>query len=188
MKKRIWWSLFSAALLSLSVLCCPPSAFAADALSVSKLLFVDNVTGLSQYTPKQGARFAIGDICTVYIEITGFALNPADPDSEDEFALDLAVDLTIRMPQRRRAIIVSEKDFNTLSTTVRSKLNTTFTAFSFLFDEDWDTGDYVIELTLRDNISGQSVTQAMNYKLEEPTEADLTRQAEQNKNRPSEPQ
>ena len=182
MKKRIWRSLLFFALLSMAVLChVHVGSSAVDALSMTKLLFVDDVTGLSQYTPKQGTRFAIGDICTIYIETTGFYLQPTKSDSEDEFVLNLAVDIEIKMPQRRRTI-VSEKDFNTLQTTVRSKLPATFLAFRFIFDEEWDPGDYVIELTLRDNLSGQSVTQEMIYKLEQPTEADRARQAEENQN------
>ena len=180
MKKCSLNRFFFSAFLLFSVLCCAQTAFAApaDVLNIARLLYVDNITGLSQYTPKQGDRFAIGDLCTIYLETTGFALLPTKPDSEDEFNLDLAVDIAIKMPQRRRAI-ASEKDFNTLKTTVRSKISATFLAFSFLFDEEWDLGDYIIELTLRDNLSEQSVTQEITFRLEEPTEADRARQAEQ---------
>jgi hypothetical protein len=149
---------------------------------MTRLLFVDGVSGLSQYTPKQGVRYAIGDICTIYIETTGFTLKPVNPNSDEEFEFDLAVDLAIRMPQRRRAI-VSEKDFNTLKTTVRSKLPATFLAFGFAFDEEWEPGSYILELTLRDNLSEQSVTQEMTFQVEEPNEADRARQAEANNNR-----
>jgi hypothetical protein len=181
MKKNILRSLPLLAVLSLAVMLPAQGALAApdDALNITKLLFVDSVSGLSQYIPKQGSRFAIGDTCTIYVETTGFTLQPVTEDSEDEFNLDLAVDLTIKMSQRRR-VIASEEDFNTLKTTVRSRLPATFLAFSFVFDEDWNGGDYIIELTLRDNLSEQSVTQEMTYLLEEPTEADLARRAEEN--------
>ncbi|MCL2009123.1 MAG: hypothetical protein FWG71_01075 [Synergistaceae bacterium] len=181
MKKHILRSLLFFALFSLVI---PRGApvFAATAnspaLSILTLSFVDNVTGLSQYTPKQGARFAIGDTCMIYLETTGFTLHPVRPDSEDEFDLDLAVDIEIKMPQRRR-VIVSENNFHTLKTTMRSKLPIAFLAFGFPFDEDWTPGDYLIELTLRDNFSEQSVTESMIYQLERPTDADLARQGEE---------
>ena len=181
MRKCIWANLLFSALLLSVTLCRAQAVFAApaDALNMTRLLFVDDVAGLSQYTPKQGARFAIGDICTIYVETAGFTLQPARPDSEDEFDLDLALDIAITMPQHGRTI-ASEQDFNTVKSTVRSKLPATFMAFSFAFEGDWDPGDYVIELTLRDNLSGQSVTREMAYQLEEPTEADRARQAEEN--------
>ena len=180
MKKRALVSLLFYSLFSMVILCRAQVVFAAsaDVLNMTRLLFVDDVSGLGQYTPKHGERFAIGDICIIYVETTGFALQPTEPGSEDEFDLDLAVDIAIMMPQNRRTI-ASEKDFNTLSTTVRSKLSATFLAFSFIFDEEWDPGNYVIELTLRDNLSGQSVVQEITYRLEEPTEADKARQASQ---------
>ena len=182
MKKRIWRSLLLSALLSLAVLCHSQAAFAAPAevLNMTSLLFVDGVVGLSQYTPKQGNRFAIGDICTIYLETTGFTLRPTQPDSEDEFDLDLAVNVVVKTAQRG-IIIASEENVDTLKTTVRSKLPVTFLAFSFSFDGDWEPGSYIIELTLWDNLSEQSVTREMTYQLEEPTEADLARQAGENR-------
>ena len=181
MKKCIWRSSLFSALLSLAVLGCAQAVFAAPGdLNVTALSFVEDVAGLGQYTPKQGTRFAIGDICTIYMEAANFTLQPAEPNSEDKFNLDLAVDIVIKMPQRRRTI-VSEKDFSTLKTTMRARLPITFLAFRFAFDEDWTPGDYIITLTLRDNLSGQSVTGDMIYRLEKPTEADRARQAEENK-------
>ena len=180
MKKLIRAGLFSSSLFLLA-LCCAPAVFAAapeSALDITKLLFVSDVAGLSQYTPKPEARFAIGDVCAIYVETTGFAMEPVQPGSEDEFNIDLALDLEITMPQRRRTI-ASEKDFDSLKTTVRSKLPATFMAFSFIFDEDRNPGEYVITLTLRDNLSEQSVTRQMTYQLEKPTEADRARQAEE---------
>ena len=179
MKKRIWINLFFFVLFSLTVLYHAGAAFAAapaDNLNIARLLFVNDVAGLSQFTPKQGTRFAIGDICRIYLEATGFAMNPTNPDTEDEFELDLAVDLTIIMPQGERTV-ASAPDFHTLQTTFRSRQSTTFLALNFMFDENWAPGEYIIELTLRDNLSGQSVTQEMIYQLEEPTEDDRARQA-----------
>jgi len=171
-------TLLFGALLSLAVLGGTNAAFASNGLNVTRLLFVDDVTGLSQFTPKQGSRFAVGDMCMIYMETTGFVLSPTAPGSEDEFTLDLAVDLAIQTPQRRRTI-ASENNFNTLKTTVRSKLSSTYLAFGFVFDEDWVPGNYIMGLTLRDNLSGESVAQEMVFQLDEPTDADLARQAEE---------
>jgi hypothetical protein len=188
MKKEIWGSLLFLAVLSTALLCAPGASLAApaqEALSMTKLTFVQDVAGLGQYTPKQGARFAIGDICTLYVEATGFTLKPKSKE-EDEFDLDLAVDVAIRRAQGKRAI-VSEKDISTMKTSMRSKLPSTFLAFSFLFDQEWDPDAYAMELTLRDNLSSQSVTQTLNFQLDEPTQADLTRQAEEGKGRQAQP-
>ena len=180
MEKRIGKNMLLSAVFLLLAMCPAQAVFAAQAgvLNMTRLLFVDNVIGLGQYTPKQGERFAIGDLCTIYIETTGFTLRPTKPDSEDEFDLDLAVDVVI-MAAQGRITTASAKDFITHSTTVFSKLSATFLFFSFIFEEGWDPGNYLIEITLRDNLSGQSVTREIAYRLEEPTEADRARQSSQ---------
>jgi hypothetical protein len=125
--------------------------------------------GLGQYTPKSGTRFTLDDTCSIYVEALGFAM-PLTPDTQDEYNVDLAVDVKVKLPQSGRKLTF-QPDMAKLMTKIRSKLPTQALGFSFTFD-GWRPGNYVLEVGLRDNLGGQTVSQDLALQLVEPTEAD----------------
>ncbi|MDR2529587.1 MAG: hypothetical protein LBD04_11340 [Synergistaceae bacterium] len=163
MKKKLPSFVFMALVLYVA------AAFAAEGLSFQKLAFADGISGLGQYTPHPGARFTLLDTCSVYIEAAGFA-NPRLPGGEDEYGVDLAVDVAIRSPSGRRLFF--EPGVDGLMTKTRSKLPMHFFAFSFPF-EGWDPGTYVLEVGLRDNLSRQTVSRDLTFQVEKPTNAEI---------------
>ncbi|MDR1978148.1 MAG: hypothetical protein LBQ42_05390 [Synergistaceae bacterium] len=169
--------------------CVASSVFAAENLSIQKLVFVDEMLGLGQYTPKADTRFTLDDTCSVYVEATGFAM-PLSPNTEDEYNMDLAVDVKVKLPQSGRTLTF-QSDLAKLATQIRSKLPTQALGFSFSFD-GWTPGNYVLEVGLRDNFGGQTVSQDLPLQLVEPTEADtkarLEREAREAEAQQSPPQ
>jgi hypothetical protein len=166
--------------------CGVPSAFAAENLSIQKLAFVDEMTGLGQYTPRNGTRFTLDDTCSIYIEAGGFAM-PLSPNTQDEYNVDLAVDVKVKLPQSGRRLTF-QPDMAKLVTKIRSKLTAQALGFTFAFD-GWTPGNYALEVGLRDNFGGQTVSQDLVLQLVEPTEADTkarlereAREAEKEKN------
>jgi hypothetical protein len=149
--------------------CSVPHAFAAENLSIQKLVFADEMTGLGRYTPRSGTRFTLDDTCSVYIEAGGFAM-PLSPNTQDEYNVDLAVDVKVKLPQSGRRLTF-QPDMAKLVTTIRSKLPTQALGFSFSFD-GWTPGNYALEVGVRDNFGGQTVSQDLVLQLVEPTEAD----------------
>lgn len=171
--------------------CNVPFVFAAENLSIQKLVFVDEMAGLGQYTPKNGARFTLDDTCSIYVEAAGFAM-PLSPNTQDEYNVDLAIDVKVKLPQSGRRLTF-QADMAKLATTIRSKLPAQALGFSFTFD-GWTPGNYALEVGLRDNFGGQTVSQDLVLQLVEPTEADTkarlereAREAESEKNAPQKP-
>jgi hypothetical protein len=163
--------------------CMASRAFGADKLSIQKLVFIDEMIGLGQYTPKSGARFTLDDTCSVYVEATGFAM-PLVPNTKDEYSVNLALDVKIKLPQGGRTLAF-QSDMGTLVTRLRSKLPVQALGFAFDFD-GWTPGNYVLEVGLRDNLGGRTVSQDLALQLVESTEADVKarqeREAEAQKN------
>jgi hypothetical protein len=143
-------------------------ASAADSLAIQKLLFADDIAGLGQYTPHP-ARFTLDDDCWVYVEMTGFAM-PLTPDTQDEYSLDLTLDVLVKLPQSGRKVAF-QPGMAKLATKVRSKLPAQFLSFGFSFD-GWTPGNYALEVGLHDSLGGQTVSQDLILQLVEPTEAD----------------
>ncbi|MDR2180695.1 MAG: hypothetical protein LBP21_10335 [Synergistaceae bacterium] len=167
-----------------------PHVFAAEKLSIQKLVFADEMLGLGQYTPKDGTRFTLDDTCSVYVEAVGFAM-PLSPKTQDEYNVDLAVDVKVKLPQSGRRLTF-QPDMAKLVTKIRSHLTAQALGFSFSF-EGWTPGNYILEVGLRDNLGGQTVSQDIPLQLVEPTEADtkarLEREARENEqNAPQKPQ
>ena len=71
-----------------------------------------------------------------------------------------------------------------LDTKLRSKLSSHFFTLGFKFD-GWSPGSYVLEVGVRDNLGGQTVSQDLPFTLVEPTAADTKarqeREAQQQK-------
>ena len=166
MRKKL--SLSMLPLVFVTLIFCAAAASAAG-LSFQKLAFTDGVTGLGQYTPRSGTRFTLIETCSVYIEAAGFA-TPQIPGAEDEYGVELAVDVAIRSSNGRRLFF--EPGVDGLATRTRSKLPMHFFAFSFPFEE-WDPGTYVLEVGLRDNLGGQTVSRDLTFQVEKPTEAEI---------------
>jgi hypothetical protein len=140
-------------------------------LSIQKLLFADDIVGLGQYTPRPDARFTLDDVCTVYVEAAGFTM-PLTPGTEDNYNVDLALDVQIRLPQSGRRVVF-QPEMGRLTTQVRSKLPAQAMGFAFTFD-GWSPGAYVMEVGLRDILGGgQTVSRDLTLQLVEPTEADI---------------
>ena len=163
MKKN--FPLFVALVLLTFALWAVSAASAADTLTIRKLAFAEDIQGLGNYTPRDSARFTLDDVCMIYVETGGFAM-PLTPDTEDEYNVDLAVDVAIKLPQTGR-LIVFQPDMATLATKVRSELPAYFLGFSFSF-EGWTPGNFLLEVGLRDNIGAQIVSQDMAFQLVEP--------------------
>lgn len=168
-----------------------PSVFAAENLSIQKLVFVDEIAGLGQYTPKNGARFTLDDTCSIYVEAAGFAM-PLSPNTQDEYNVDLAVDVKVKLPQSGRKLTF-QPDMAKLAAKIRSKLPAHFLGFSFTF-AGWTPGNYALEVGLRDNLGGRTVSQDIVLQLVEPTEADTkarlereAQKAESEENAPQKP-
>jgi hypothetical protein len=149
--------------------CGVPHVFAAENLSIQKLVFVDEMVGLGRYTPRNSTRFTLDDTCSIYVEAGGFAM-PLVPNTQDEYNVDLAVDVKVKLPQSGRRLTF-QPDIAKLVTTIRSKLPTQAIGFTFNFD-GWTPGNYALEVGLRDNFGGQTVSQDLVLQLVEPTEAD----------------
>ncbi|MDR1622414.1 MAG: hypothetical protein LBS00_08580 [Synergistaceae bacterium] len=149
--------------------CVESRALGAENLAIQKLVFVDEMMGLGQYTPRSGNRFTLDDTCSIYVEAGGFAM-PLTPNTQDEYNLDLAVDVKVKLPQSGRKLTF-QSDMAKLVTQIRSKLPTQALGFSFAF-EGWTPGNYVLEVGLRDNFGGRTVSQDLALQLAEPTEAD----------------
>jgi hypothetical protein len=146
------------------------SASAAESLTVRKLLFADEIMGLGQYTPRPNTRFTLDDNCWVYVEVTNFAM-PLTPDTEDEYNIDLAADVKVKLPQSGRQLAL-QPDMAKLTTKMRTALPTQFLSFGFSFS-GWTPGNYALEVVVRDNFSGQVAAQDLLLQLVEPTEADI---------------
>jgi hypothetical protein len=169
MKKNVF--LFAVLVALLTFVFWTPEAFAAPAekLTIQRLVFSDEIQGLGQYTPRPNARFTLDDVCTVYVEVAGFAM-PLRPDTQDQYDVNLAVDLALRLPQSKR-IAASGSDLATVASTVRSPWSAYFLPFSFSVNS-LTPGNFVLEVGVRDNISGQIVSQDLTLQVVEPTEAD----------------
>lgn len=142
----------------------------ADGLVVQKVLFADHIAGLGRYTPRADNFFLLGDPCEVYIETSGFA-TPLTLNTQDEYNVSLAVDVKVKLPQSGRRI-AEQADLATLDTKLRSKLDSHYFAIGFDFAE-WTPGNYVLEVGVRDNIGGQTISQDLPFTLAEPTPADI---------------
>ena len=160
------------------------AASAAESLVIQRLLFADEIAGLGQYTPHPGMRFTLDDSCRVYVEVSGFAM-PLTLNTQDEYNVNLAADVKVKLPQSGRRIAF-QPDMATMNTKVRTKLPSHFLAFGFNF-EGWTPGTYVMEVGIRDNIAGQTVSQDLTFELVEPTEAD-TKAREARESQQNEPQ
>ncbi len=148
----------------------------ADGLTIQKALFADQVVGLGQYTPHAGNRFTLDDTCRVYVEVAGFA-TPLTLNTQDEYNVNMGVDVRIKLPQSGRRIAF-QPDMAKLDTKLRSKLAAHFFAFAFNFD-GWSPGSYVLEVGVRDNLGGQTVSQDIPFVLAEPTAAEIRARQEQ---------
>ncbi|MDR2136822.1 MAG: hypothetical protein LBO68_00915 [Synergistaceae bacterium] len=149
----------------------PSLAFGAESLSISKILFADEIVGLGQYTPRSDTRFTLDDICAVYVEVAGFAM-PLTPNTEDSYNVDLALDVQIRLPKSGRSVAF-QPEMARLTTQIRSKLSAQMMGFSFTFD-GWSPGTYLMEVGLRDILGGgKTVSRDLTLQLVEPTAADI---------------
>ena len=148
----------------------PWSVSAADKLAIRKLTFTKDIKGLGSYTPWGSTRFTLDDICTVYVEAEGFAI-PLTPKTEDEYNIDIAVDVAVKLPQTKR-VLTFQPNMDALTGIIRSELSAYFLSFSFAF-EGWTPGNYLLEIGVRDNLGGQVVSQDLAFQLVEPTEADI---------------
>ncbi|MDR1378937.1 MAG: hypothetical protein LBJ36_07780 [Synergistaceae bacterium] len=142
----------------------------AESLSIRKLLFADDVVGLGDYTPHPDTRFTLDDVCTIYAEAAGFAM-PLTPGTEDNYNIDLALDVLIKLPQSGR-MIAFQSEMARMTTQMRSQLPTQALAFSCTFD-GLAPGTYAMEVGLRDILGGQTVSRDLTLQLVEPTEADI---------------
>lgn len=145
-------------------------AFAAESVSIQKLLFADSIEGLGQYTPRPDTRFTLDDQCKVYLEVSGFA-TPLTLNTQDEFNINMGVDIKIKLPQSGRKVAF-QSDIAKLETKLRSKLTAHFFTFGFTFD-GWAPGTYVMEVGVRDQLAGKTVSQDLTFQLVEPTQADI---------------
>ena len=151
-------------LVTLVLLALAPCVSAADKLTIRKLVFVEDIQGLGNYTPRGNAGFTLDDTCTVYIEAEGFAMS-LTPGAQDEYNMDLAVDVAIKLPESRRTLF-SQSDVTALTNKVRSELPV-YLAFSFTFN-GFMPGNYILEVGLRDNIGGQIMSQDLIIQVTEP--------------------
>ncbi|MDR1732050.1 MAG: hypothetical protein LBR61_08150 [Synergistaceae bacterium] len=145
-------------------------ALAAEKLAIQKLLLADDIKGFAQYTPHAGSRYTLEDECWIYLEATGCA-TPAVSDAKDEYSLNLAADILVKRPQSGQKLAF-QPDIATLVTTLRSKSPTQFLAIGFGL-KGWTPGNYSLEIGLRDNLSGQTVSQDLALQVAKPTEADI---------------
>lgn len=156
----------------------------ADGLTIQRALFADQIAGLGQYTPHAGNRFTLDDTCRVYVEVAGFA-TPLTLNTQDEYNVDMAVDVKIKLPQSGRRIAF-QPDMEKFATKLRTKLTSHFFAFAFNLD-GWSPGSYVLEVGVRDNLGGQTVSQDIPFVLAEPTAAETkARQEQQQQEQPQE--
>jgi hypothetical protein len=132
-------------------------------------VFADEVIGLGQYTPRPKARFTTDDTCRVYLETSGFAMPPVR-NQQGEYSVSLTVDIAVKLPQSGRKLVF-QPDMATLATTARSKLSSYYMEFAFNF-EGWTPRSYALEVGLRDNLGGKTVSQDILLELDEPAEAD----------------
>jgi hypothetical protein len=139
-------------------------AHAAEGLTIRRATFANEIIGLSQYTPRAGGSFTLDDTCMVYVEASGFAM-PLTPDTEDEYNISLAADLAVKLPRGRRLLF--QPNIALQEGKVRSLLPLYFLSFAFSF-EGWTPGNYILEVGLRDNFSGQVVSQDLTLQVVEP--------------------
>ena len=184
MIKKVILSVMLVALLAFSGF-----AFAAESVSIQKLLFADPIAGLGQYTPRPDTRFTLDDQCKVYLEVSGFA-TPLTLNTQDEYNVNMGVDVKIKLPQSGRKVAF-QSDIAKLEAKLRSKLTTHFFTFGFTFD-GWAPGAYVMEVGVRDQLAGKTVSQDLTFQLVEPTEADikakLEKQAQEQATQQTQPQ
>jgi hypothetical protein len=146
------------------------SAAPAEKLSIQRLVFADEVVGLGQYTPRPTPRFTTEEACLVYVETAGFAM-PLKPKTEDEYSVNLAVDLALKLPQSGRKLALVP-DVTTLVTTARSHWAAYYLAFTLDLAQV-PPSSYVLEVGVRDNIGGQVISRDLALQVAEPTEADI---------------
>ena len=147
---------------------CASTAFAADpdSLSIQKLVFVDDVKGLAQYTPRPGGpNFGQGDRCAAYVEVAGFSM-PLVEGSQEEYSFNLVLDIAVKTPDGE--VIVSQADVDSREGTAYSQIPRHFLWFYFTL-EGWPEGDYVLEVGVRDILSGEAVSGELSLSVGPPS-------------------
>ena len=133
-------------------------------MSVQKLAFVDEVTGLGQYRPRAGSNFKENDTCTVYAEVTGFSMPPV-AGSDGEYSLSLNAGFAIKNPYGQELAFVP--DMVVLDSKAYMQFPVHFLSFSFPMS-GWPDGDFVLEVSVMDNLSGRGASRDLSLHVEPP--------------------
>ena len=139
------------------------AATPAPSLSIQRLAFVEEIMGLAQYKPHPGgSSFTQDEECEVYVEVAGFS-TPLVEGSQGEYAFHLALDAVIKASGGE--ILASQSGIDEQEDTAYMELTQHYLAFSFNL-RDWPEGDYVLEVGVRDLLSGQLVSRDLPLRLE----------------------
>jgi len=118
---------------------------------ITVFLPASSAVGIGDYDPKYS--FEIGDSVYIYQEYTGVTV---DENNESDFVLEINVTVT-----------GDEKEY--LSNVALNKVGDGCFIWNISTNESWSLGDYLVSLTLIDNISKKSVVSQTNFTISERT-------------------
>src|SRR5262245_1880510 len=120
-------------------------------LTIQRALWVaDSPTGFGLYTPRSNNIFGAGTPMLIYAEPIGFGWNK----SGDLWHAELRADLVLR--KRDGAELFRQPDFQKLSLASWVRNREFMTTFTYTF-RDIPKGEYLVDTTLRDTVTGKSV-------------------------------
>jgi hypothetical protein len=132
----------------------------ASPLQTPTILFVDDVEGYANYTPRDGSAFRAGDTLRIYFEPTGYTFTPVS----EGFRSALTADIEIRTPGG--LILASAEDFVRLEWQGRSKMYEVHATIALPLP-DLKPGAYEMDLTLHDVGSSKETTVTLPFSVSE---------------------
>ena len=161
-----------AAFIFCASLSCGFAASAADegnSLSIQKLAFVEDVMGLGQYRPHT-SNYSPAETCSVYVEAAGYSTPPVE-DGQDQYSFSLAVDIVIKDSTGQALASQSDVDKQEGAANNSQPPGPQYLWFSFPMG-GWPVGKFVLEVGVRDNLSGQTVSGDLPMSVEPDKEPD----------------
>ena len=141
------------------------AAAPASSLSIQKLEFVDEIMGLSQYELHPGGmNYTQDEECTVYVEAAGFSTPPVEgaQGGREEYRFGLTLDVAIKDSTGRT--LASQSGVDQQEGTVSLRLPLHYLGLTFPL-AGWPEGNYVMEVGVRDILSGQTVTGELHFNV-----------------------
>ena len=133
--------------------------WSAAPLTFRKTLWVaEPPGGFGAYNPREGVAFDSGAAMIAYAEPVGFGW----AKSGDLWKTDIAADFFVKTKDGK--VLGDQKDFQQIKLTSRIKNREFMVHFTYTFN-GIPAGEYVVDTTLRDNVSGKSGTFSLPFTI-----------------------